>query len=75
MERTPVEGGGGVGDTDRGGEGEAGGEREGRNGGNGGREGLNDRRGRGWRGRRSCCCCLNISVARLALMAFCMMSL
>ena len=69
MERTPVEAGGGVGDTDRGGEGEVGGEREGRNGGNGGREGLNDRRG-----RRSCCC-LNISVARLALMAFCMMSL
>ena len=43
MERTPVEAGGGVGDTDRGGEGEVGGEREGRNGGNGGREGLNDR--------------------------------
>ena len=72
MERTlVVEGGGGVGDTERGGEGEQGGEREGKNGEKGGREGLNDRRGR----RSCCCCCLNISEARLARMAFCMISL
>ena len=57
MERTPVlEGGLGVGDNERGGEGDVGGEREGKNGENAGREGANDRRGRGGRGRSSCCC-------------------